>query len=198
MTSSFSANSQNPLQKANPLRPVQAINTKASLHLVLPQGQIQVHTGSYRGSFSVVLSEALRAAGLGSRVLIAQLLKGGVNQGPNSIVNICGGLDWIRPDVECCLSEEWMERRPEGSHSKESLAVKSIWDLCKSRLKENLVDRIVLDEIGLAISLGFIEEDDLISTLNCRQPSTDVILTGPSIPSQAIEMADQITELRCS
>ena len=64
------------------LRPVPtALQPPPALHLVAPEGQLQVHTAPYRGSFSSVLSEAMRAAGLGSRVLISQFLKGGVQQG---------------------------------------------------------------------------------------------------------------------
>ena len=63
---------------------------------------------------------------------------------------------------------------------------------------EKKIDKIVLDEIGMAISLGFIEENDLIFMINNRPSSTDIILTGPSIPPKIIEMADQITELRCN
>ena len=44
------------------------------LQLVATQGQLQIHTSTFRGSFSVVLSEAIRSAGLGSQVLIAQFL----------------------------------------------------------------------------------------------------------------------------
>jgi hypothetical protein len=57
------------------LRPLPPLSAPAPLHLVAPEGQLQVHTASYRGSFSSVLSQAMRAAGLGSRVLIAQFLK---------------------------------------------------------------------------------------------------------------------------
>ena len=39
--------------------------------------------------------------------------------------------------------------------------------------------------------------EDLISTLEKRPKAMDVILTGPTIPSQVISMADQVTELRC-
>ena len=81
------------------LRAVEVPSSRFPLHLVTPQGQIQIHTASYRGSFSIVLSEALRAAGLGSRVLIAQFLKGGVNQGPDSGIKLCKKLNWIRPDL---------------------------------------------------------------------------------------------------
>ena len=67
------------------------------LQLVATQGQVQIHTSTFRGSFSVVLSEAIRSAGLGSQVLIAQFLRGGVNQGPKGALNLCGRLDWVRP-----------------------------------------------------------------------------------------------------
>ena len=51
----------------------------------------------------------MRAAGLGSNVLIAQFLRGGVNQGPNGAVNLCGRIDWLRPDIETCLPEQLHE-----------------------------------------------------------------------------------------
>ena len=38
----------------------------------------------------------------------------------------------------------------------------------------------------------------LITTLEKRHNSIDVILTGPSIPSKVFSIADQITQLRCS
>ena len=44
--------------------------------------------------------------------------------------------------------------------------------------------------------MNIISEDDLISTLENRFISGDVILTGTSIPKNLFLMADQITELR--
>ena len=44
----------------------------------------------------------------------------------------------------------------------EEKAIKELWEFCKARLIEKKIDKIVLDEIGMAISLGFIEENDLI------------------------------------
>ncbi len=168
------------------------------LQLVVTQGQVQIHTSSFRGSFSIVLSEALRSAGLGSKVLISQFLRGGVNQGPNGAINLCGRLEWIRPAIETCLPEQLSEGNLPLKRKYEEKAIKELWGFCKSRLIEKKLDKIVLDEIGMAISLGFIEENDLISMINNRPSSTDIILTGPSIPPKVMEMADQITELRCN
>ena len=57
-------------------------------------------------------------------------------------------------------------------------------------------DRIILDEIFLAIEKKIIDKDDLISTLENRFISGDVILTGTGIPKDLLLMANQITELR--
>ena len=135
---------------------------------------------------------------MGSQVLIAQFLRGGVNQGPNGAINLCGRLEWLRPAIETCLQEKKLEEHLSLKRKYEEKAIKELWEFCKSRLIEKKIDKIVLDEIGIAISLGFIEENDLIFMINNRPSSTDIILTGPSIPPKVIEMADQITELRCN
>ena len=168
------------------------------LQLVTTQGQVHIHTSTVRGSFSIVLSEALRSAGLGSNVLISQFLRGGVNQGPNGSINLCGRLEWLRPDIETCLPEQLEEEDLSLKRKYQEKAIIELWEFCKKRLFEKNLDKIVLDEIGMAISLGFIEENDLISMINNRPSSTDIILTGPSIPPKVMEMADQITELRCN
>ncbi len=168
------------------------------LKLVSTQGQVQIHTSTHRGSFSVVLSEALRSAGLGSKVLISQFLRGGVNQGPNGAINLCGRLEWLRPAIETCLPEQITEVNLSLKRKYEERAIKELWEFCKARLVEKKIDKIVLDEIGMAIKLGFIEENDLICMINNRPTSADIILTGPSIPPKVMEMADQITELRCN
>jgi len=172
---------------------------KANLRLVAPQGQIQVHMTSYRGSFPIVLSEALRSAGLGSEVLIAQFLKGGVEQGVTKAIKLCGKLSWIRPNLPYSLGHKTIAKDPESEEFLEAKeAIREIWQICKDRLLRKTIQKLVLDEIGLAIQLGLLEEEELISTLEDRLSSIDVILTGPSIPPKVIAMADQVTELRCS
>ena len=181
--------------KKTSLRPLPSRNP---LQLVTTEGQVQIHTSTFRGSFSIVLSEALRSAGLGSKVLISQFLRGGVNQGPNGAINLCGRLEWIRPAIDTCLPEQMPKENLSLKRKYEEKAIKELWEFCKKRLIEKKLDKLVLDEIGMAISLGFIEEIDLISMIKNRPSSTDIILTGPSIPPKVIEMADQITELRCN
>ena len=95
--------------RAGHLRPLAVVPASAparSVRLAAQQeGQLQVHTAPFRGSFSGVFSQALRSAGLGSRVLVSQFLKGGVDQGLERSVWLCGRLQWLRPAVAGCLAE---------------------------------------------------------------------------------------------
>ena len=64
------------------------------------------------------------------------------------------------------------------------------------KLQSGEYEQIILDEIFLAIDMKIIDKDDLISTLENRFISGDVILTGTDIPKDLLLMANQITELR--
>ena len=198
MNARVSINAQQRMESPSKEPTLRALPHREPLQLVKTQGQVQIHTSTFRGSFSIVLSEALRSAGLGSKVLISQFLRGGVNQGPNGAINLCGQLEWLRPAIETCLPEQLEEEDLSLKRKYQEKAIKELWEFCKKSLFEKKLDKIVLDEIGMAINLGFIEENDLISMINNRPSSTDIILTGPSMPPKVIEMADQITELRCN
>ncbi len=176
-----------------------AVPAKPNLEIISSQGQLQVYSAPYRGSFPGVLSEALRSAGLGSKVLILQFLKGGVSQGVNNSIKLCGKLEWMRPEIYGCITSKQTPSvldREDSINNKE--AVDTIWNICKARLNNHSIDKLVLDEIGLAVEFGLIQEEDLINTLENRHDSIDVILTGPSIPTRVFSMADQVTQLRCS
>ena len=163
-----------------PISPLQPIE---------PEGLLHVHTASHRGSYTHVLSQALRAAGLGSRVLIAQFLKGGVQQGPDHALHLCGRLQWLRPSVPGCLSD--VEQDP--AHSE---AICNVWQICCQHLLAADMDQLVFDEVGLAVALGYLDEMEVLKALKHRPATVDVILTGPSIPPVLMDLADQVTELQ--
>jgi cob(I)alamin adenosyltransferase len=159
-----------------------------------PEGLLQVHTAPFRGSVSSVLSQALRSAGLGSRVLIGQFLKGGVDQGPQAALSLCGRLQWLRPAMALCVDGP----EPSGMSQAESprAAIVALWEHCRDQLLSASVDLLVLDELGLAIAYGFVDLEAVVETLQQRPSQMDVILTGPAMPDRLMAMADQVTELR--
>ncbi|MEB3318525.1 MAG: cob(I)yrinic acid a,c-diamide adenosyltransferase [Cyanobacteriota bacterium] len=162
-----------------------------------PEGLLQIHTAPHRGSFSAVLSQALRAAGLGSRVLVCQLLKGGVDQGIEGSQMLCGRLRWLRPATPLCVELCADQHAPEAEDAARlAHAVRDVWTFSRDALLEGRLDQLVLDELGLAIELGYLPLEDVLDTLERRPPQLDVIITGPAVPAALMAMADQITELR--
>ena len=159
-------------------------------------GQIQIYQSSYRGSYTSIIRDSLRNAALGRKVLLIQFMKGGVKQGVDHAVKLCGNLTWVRS------SHSYDQYNSEAIENNKTLkksiyeSTIELWNFCKRELQSGENDQIILDEIFLAIDMKIIDKDDLISTLENRFISGDVILTGTDIPKDLLLMANQITELR--
>ena len=182
--------------KSNP--DVVNINTanKINLKKFTQNGQIQIYQSSYRGSYPSIIRDSLRNAALGRKVLLIQFMKGGVKQGVDNPVTLCGNLTWIRSSHSFDQYES--ESIEDNKNLKKSIqeSTLELWNFCKKELQSGENDQIILDEIFLAIDMKIIHKDDLISTLENRFISGDVILTGTDIPKELLLMANQITELR--
>ena len=169
---------------------------KTNLKRFRQNGQIQIYQSSFRGSYSSIIRDSLRNAALGRKVLLVQFMRGGVKQGVANKVKLCGNLTWVRSShsFDQYHSEE-IENNP---NTKESIheSIFELWNFCKKQLLSGENDQIILDEIFVAIEMKIIDKDDLISTLENRFISGDVILTGTGIPKDLLLMANQITELR--
>jgi len=174
------------------------INTNKSTKLkrFSQTGQIQIYQSLYRGSYSSIIRDSLRNAALGRKVLLIQFMKGGVKQGIANAVKLCGNLTWIRSSHS--FDQYNSEEIENNKNLKKSIHDSTIelWNFCKKELQSGENDQIILDEIFLAIDMKIIDKDDLISTLENRIISGDVILTGTDIPKDLLLMANQITELR--
>jgi len=169
---------------------------KINLKRFTQNGQIHIYQSSYRGSFSSIIRDSLRNAALGRKVLLIQFMKGGVKQGVDNAVKLCGNLTWVRSSYSF---DQFNSEAIENNKNLEKSIHEStteLWNFCKKELQSGENDQIILDEIFLAIDMRIIDKDDLISTLENRFISGDVILTGTYIPKDLLLMANQITELR--
>ncbi len=169
---------------------------KINLKRFSQNGQIQIYHSSYRGSFTSIIRDSLRNAALGKKVLLVQFMKSGVKQGITNAVKLCGNLTWVRSSHS--LDQYHSEEIENNENLKESIrsSTYELWNFCKKELLSGKNDQVILDEIFLAIEMKIIDRDDLISTLENRFISGDVILTGTDIPKDLLLMANQITELR--
>ena len=169
---------------------------KNNLKRFTQNGQIQIYQSSYRGSYSSIVRDSLRNAALGKKVLLVQFMKGGVKQGIANAVKLCGNLTWVRSSHS--FDQYHSEEIENNINLKKSIhqSIYELWNFCKKEFLSGENDQIILDEIFLAVEMKIIDKDDLISTLENRFISGDVILTGTDIPKDLLLMANQITELR--
>ena len=138
---------------------------KTNLKKFTHNGQIQIYQSSYRGSYTSIVRDSLRNAALGRKVLLVQFMKGGVKQGIDNSVKLCGNLTWVRS------SQSFDQYNSEEIETNKNLkkiiheSILELWNFCKKELLSGIHDQIILDEIFLALEMNIIDKDDLVSTL---------------------------------
>jgi len=116
-------------------------------------GQIQIYQSSFRGSYPSIIRDSLRNAALGRKVLLIQFMRGGVKQGIDNAVKLCGNLTWIRSSHS--FDQYNSEAIEINKNLKKSIHESTIelWNFCKRELQSGETDQVILDEIFLAIDM---------------------------------------------
>ena len=109
------------------------INTdnKTNAKRFTQNGQIQIYQSSYRGSYPSIIRDSLRNAALGRKVLLIQFMKGGVKQGVDNAVRLCGNLKWVRSSHS--FDQYNFEEIENNKNVKKSIHESTIelWNFCK-------------------------------------------------------------------
>jgi cob(I)alamin adenosyltransferase len=153
------------------------------------KGLVLVFTGDGKGKTTAALGLVLRMLGHGERVAVIQFIKGGWQPGEVAALRRFGedlhfqalgeGFTWETQDRE-------RDRR----------AVDLAWSEALRHLQDPARKLVVLDEVNVALKLGYLPLDALMEGLRQRPPLTHVALTGRGAPEALIEVADLVTEMR--
>ncbi|MFM2304264.1 MAG: hypothetical protein RLZZ135_1674 [Cyanobacteriota bacterium] len=134
-----------------------------------------------------IVAEALKIASMGQRVLVVQLLKGGIRQGHDRVVNLAQNLDWIRCNSIRNISSPDLNKLE--LHNFQQLW-KHVRDLARTAPDEatptNTYSLIILDELSLAIELGLISIESATHFLTDLPEDVQLILTGTTNPHPVI------------
>ena len=120
-------------------------SNKTNLKSFKQNGQIQIYQSSYRGSYSSIIRDCLRNAALGRKVLLVQFMKGGVNQGIDNKVKLCGNLTWVRSSNS--FDQYNSEEIENNQILKKSIheSIYELWNFCKKELLSVENAQIILD-----------------------------------------------------
>ena len=153
------------------------------------KGLIIITTGQGKGKTTAALGMGIRTLGHNHKVAIIQFIKGGWEPGESLALKVFGdklkfhafgeGFTWETQD-----------------RNKDISLIKSSWKKSISYLKDPNYKLIILDEIIVAIKLGYIDEEEIINGINSRPELTHVVLTGRGASKKLIDSADLVTEMK--
>ena len=153
------------------------------------KGLIIITTGQGKGKTTAALGMGIRAIGHNQKVAIIQFIKGGWEPGELFALRVFGDKLKFHAFGEG-FTWETQDRK------KDLTLVKSSWTKAISYLKDPNYKLIILDEIIVAIKLGYIDEDEIINGINLRPELTHVVLTGRGASEKLINSADLVTEMK--
>ena len=153
------------------------------------KGLIIINTGHGKGKTTAALGMGLRTIGHGHKVAIIQFIKGGWEPGESLALKMFG--DKLKFHA-CGEGFTWETQ----NRNKDINLVNSSWEKAKNYLRDPTYKLIILDEIIVAIKLGYIDENEIINGINFRPKLTHVVLTGRGASKKLIDSADLVTEMK--
>ncbi|MFM7456289.1 MAG: cob(I)yrinic acid a,c-diamide adenosyltransferase, partial [Vulcanococcus sp.] len=155
----------------------------------LEKGLVLVFTGDGKGKTTAALGLVLRTLGHGERVAVVQFIKGGWQPGEAKALELFGdALHWH------ALGEGFTWETQDRDRDRE--LVQQAWGRSCSYLEDPERKLVVLDEVNVALKLGYLAVEQVIEGLALRPPLTHVALTGRGAPPALLERADLVTEMK--
>jgi cob(I)alamin adenosyltransferase len=152
------------------------------------KGLIIVNTGNGKGKTTAALGMVLRSLGHGYKVAIVQFIKGAWEPAEKAVLG-----KWETQLVFHAMGEgfTWETQDRERDIEKATEA----WDKGLEYILNPEYKLILLDEINVALKLGYLDVDRIIAGLAQKPADSHVILTGRGAPTELIAVADLVTEM---
>jgi len=152
------------------------------------KGLIVVHTGNGKGKTTAALGMVVRSLGHGYRVAIVQFIKGAWEPAEKAVLS-----QWSDQLEFHALGEgfTWETQDRDRDIAKAGAA----WEKALSFITDPEVTLTLLDEVNIALKLGYLSVDQVLAGLAQKPEDSHVILTGRGAPAALIEQADLVTEM---
>jgi len=152
------------------------------------RGYIQVYTGNGKGKTTAALGLALRAAGAGLRVFIAQFIK----------KKRCSEhkiLEQLSDYITLRQYGKGLILKREASESDIKAAQEGLRET-KEIIGSGEFDMVILDEANVATHCGLISADDLLGLISQKPRNLELVITGRYADERVIRKADLVTEMK--
>jgi cob(I)alamin adenosyltransferase len=154
----------------------------------LEKGLIIVNTGNGKGKTTAALGMVMRSLGHGYKVAIIQFIKGAWEPAEKAVLS-----QWEDRLEFYAMGEGFTWETQDRARDIE-MAI-AAWSKALEYIKNPEYRLVLLDEINIALKLGYLDVATVIAGLEQKPEDSHVILTGRGAPPELIARADLVTEM---
>ena len=152
------------------------------------KGYIQVYTGNGKGKTTAAFGLALRAAGAGKSVFIAQFAKGQEYSEITAIHKFLPSVIIHQYGSDC-----FIVNTPKQADI--DIARKGLEEISVV-ISSGAFDVVILDEANIAVFYNLFTAAELLAILKRKSEAVEIIITGCYACPEILEAADLVTEMK--
>ncbi len=154
----------------------------------MEQGLVQVYFGRGKGKTTAAIGQGIRATGHGFKVYMIQFMKGNYKYGEIEAIKGISNFELKQFGSPDLISEPGEFDINEGNKA---------LDFAKEIVMSDEYDIVILDEVGVAISMNVIPVEPVLELIKDKPEKVELILTGgPKMHPKIKEIADLVTEMK--
>lgn len=152
-------------------------------------GVLLVITGPGKAKSSSAFGMVARALGHGMKVGVVQFIKGATPTGEERFYRR------FPEEVEYHVTGEGFTWETQD-RERDIARARAGWDIARGMLVRPDLGLVVLDELNIVLSHGYLELEPVLADLAARAPMQHVVVTGRGAPPALIEQADTVSEVK--
>ena len=155
------------------------------------KGLLMVNTGDGKGKTTAALGVIVRAAGRGMKCCLIQFMKS-----KNDRYGEHEALEKLGVEVHTMGDGFTWDTNDKTQDIKTS---EETWALCVEKMRSDEYDLLVFDELVYVLDYKFLDVNAVIEEIKAvraKQPHLHIIATGRNAPSEFVEAADLVTEMK--
>jgi cob(I)alamin adenosyltransferase len=167
----------------------QEVQADRIANAIAEKGLVIVNTGNGKGKTTAALGMVLRSLGHGYRVAIIQYIKGAWEPAEKNV------LSKFADQLEFHAMGEGFTWDTQDRDRDIQMA-QAAWQKSLEYILDSTYRTVLLDEVNVALKLGYLQIEEILTGLRQKPANTHVILTGRGAPPELIAHADLVTEMQ--